>query len=112
MTGVLTGVMTMVLTELIIGVGAELVTGVGVKTPCIVFSLILEGYPHCLSSFLNWLRSPSPPAVLPANDVFFFFFFSFFMMVLLLLVVSMLLLLSSCAVPVTNLSGKTSSTSP
>ena len=66
MTGVLTGV----LTEVVIGVGDELVTGVGVETPYIVFSFLLGAYPHYLSSFLNRLRSPSPPAVLPVNYVF------------------------------------------
>ena len=58
MTGVFAGIVTVVVTEFVIGVGTELVTGVGVETPYIVFSL-LGGYPHCSSSFLNWLRSPS-----------------------------------------------------
>ena len=64
----------MIVTELVIRVGTELVIGVGVETPCIVFFSFVGGYLHCPFSFLNWLRSPSPQAVLLANDVFSFSF--------------------------------------
>ena len=86
---VLTWVVTVVVTELVIRVGTELVTGV--QTLCIVFSLLFGGYPHCPSSFLNWLRFPSPQAVLPVNVVFAFSFYVWLEMILLMLVVQMLL---------------------
>ena len=80
----------------VIGVGTVIVTGVGIGFFCIVFSILLSGdHPHYLSSFLNLLRPPSPPAVLPVDDVFpQFFSFCFWLgIVRLILLVWMLLLL-------------------
>ena len=73
-----------VVTEQMIGVG------VGIETPGIVFPLF-GGYFHRPSSFLNWMRSLSPQAVLPTNDIFSFYVW--LGKILLMLVVRMLLLL-------------------